>query len=183
MKPYIDRVVSIGTFENIWKAKRNKLASFREEATCGLPRGWESSTEIWNPPNSQNYEGFQGGPNYGPTSAITGLHSIVDLILFFLPVRYLMDVSKWTNKYGNEDWVVKREKENRYIPGKKYRWYECCNSNHPESRKRFEHKSRKWITCTPGFIYAFFAVLLYRGSQGTNTVNGFWSKKAGKNVP
>ena len=96
---YFDKPESVTTFEELWATKRNNQAKVQEEINRDVSVGWtENKGVIWRPARKKSYEGPQGGPPHGPTTAVTNLIHLKDalsqLFIFIISPHMLEKIAK-----------------------------------------------------------------------------------------
>ncbi|KAL7547323.1 hypothetical protein ACHAWF_015821 [Thalassiosira exigua] len=57
-----------------------------------------------------------------------------------------------------------------------------CKDDHPERRKRFQHKSRKWIPVTVGYLLAWLGILIIMAAMRIRKWDLLWMETQGINV-
>jgi len=82
----------------------------------------------WEPIGTYKYTNIGGGGVSGPSSAILEIarkaKSLVDILLFIVPLTFFVQVSSWTEKYCYKDWVIETFGEERYGMAKTRRHFE-----------------------------------------------------------
>jgi hypothetical protein len=171
--PFINRKASIAPITQIFKAK--EVAQWKRAMEPILPvhSPWIELTDdvnfAWEPSNADSYGGPNGGPKAGPTSNIMEIArrapSLAEVFFGILPISFFQYVSKMTDKYCYKDWVVEKEQVDSDGNVKKKKMLKPCTADTPGARHRVDCESRYSYKITPGFILAWFGLLILQGAH------------------
>ena len=190
---FIDRTKSIRRIQDLFtktevSEMRKTMEPLREVHTPWLEikdHKDASNNFTWKPRREDTYEGSEGGPKAGPSNTIINEArkndaSLVTLFLVILPITFFLNISKMTQLYCYEEWVVETERRDRDNNIMKKKRLKICDRSTPNSRHRTENEKKKY-EITPGFIMAWMSILIIMGAHFGSSKRD--TRKLWKNSP
>ena len=188
---FVDKPKSIVLMNDVFGAKRKRREQSGKEVRRKTGLGWdENDTARWEPNRQHTYAGPHGGPDEaGPSSQVTTaicnnepIDPMVKLFLFVFPMSLLERISKATEQYARKDWVAPEIALDANGQPRVRKIFRRCSADHLLAQHRDSTDS--WRTVTPGFVLAFFGILLVRGAYGLRCATLFWEGQPyGLSVP
>ena len=161
--PFINRISSIQTIDNIFKTAQINEWKRTMEPTWAVHGKWEELTAdndhiSWQPSRADDYNGPSGGPKAGPTTYIVDIaretSTVSDIFFGIMPLQTFHDIRDLTHKYCYVDTVIEREQLDRDGGLKKKKILVDCEPDAPGARHRVANAcSTNLLDCKANVVF------------------------------
>lgn len=174
-QPFVDRSQSIRTIDALFSARAQAEMRKKMEPLRNVHKPWKELKQdedvrdfSWQPRQEDSYTGSSGGGVCGPTTWIkdTALNanSLAYLFIAIFPMDLIKYITKMTEKYAYDDWVVATEQLDADGNVKEKKIWKDCSANTDGATHRAS-KMKKKYDITPGLILGFIAILVLQGAH------------------